>query len=117
MTQAANQTQTPDHIAALFINRLATQHRGRSNGIKGEHLAASCGMTLRFMRSIISKAREQGVLISGTPETGYYIATTQAEVDEYTDFLTHRALHSLALVARAKKISLPVFMGQLNLGT
>lgn len=117
MTQSAHPNQSPDQILALFINRLATHHMGRSCGIKGERLAADCGITLRLMRSIISKARDQGVLISGTPESGYYIATTQAEVDEYTDFLTHRALHSLGLVARAKKVSLPVFMGQLNLGT
>jgi hypothetical protein len=117
MTMSAPTMNHPDYVLALFIQTLATAHTGRDSGIRGDDLAAKCNIAPRMVRDLVSKAREQGTLIAGTPNTGYFIATSVADVTEYCDYLTHRALHSLKLVARAKNIGLPALMGQLNLST
>lgn len=53
--------------------------------------------------------------ICGTPETGYYLATTPDELRESCKFLHERAMKSLVLASRMQQISLPELLGQLKL--
>ena len=54
------------------------------------------------------------ITICGKPETGYFIAETPQEIDKLCiRYLEARALHSLKLSSRLRKIPLPVLAGQL----
>lgn len=91
-------------------------HLGQARGIHMDHLAMRTGISARELRKLISRLREEGVAICGTPETGYFIAETPAELDDFCiRFLEARALHSLRLSSRMRKIPLPVLAGQLFL--
>jgi len=104
-------------MLALLIHVMATRHRGQARGIKALHLAAETGLAERSLRRLISEARNEGVPIGGTPETGYYVAQTATELEDCCRFLRARAMHSLHLEARLRKISLPQLLGQINLET
>ena len=97
-----------------LLNTLAF-HQGRERGISAAQLAFLLLVPERRLRSLISELREQGTAICGTPETGYFLATTADELDESCRFLRHRAMRSLQLEARMRKISLPDLLGQLKL--
>lgn len=106
-----------DTLRAQLTQRLAARHTGRSNGIKAELLALALGVHERTLRDLISSARDDGVAIVGTPETGYYIAVTADELEECCRFLRARAMHSLQIEARLRKIALPDLLGQLRVRT
>lgn len=100
--------------AAELLNHLH-MHKGRNNGIKCAKLAAQAGITERQARKLISDLRFEGCAIVGTPDTGYYIADSTEEVTEFTEFHWHRIRHSMAIVSRVTKQSLPALIGQLSL--
>jgi biotin operon repressor len=107
-------------LSARVINALGVAHRGRDNGIHGQHLAAKLGLDgeagMRALRKAISGLRETGIPIAGMPETGYFIAATADELDDFCiRFLESRAMHSLKLSSRLRRIPLPVLCGQLLL--
>lgn len=106
-----------DVLRAQLTQRLALHHRGRGNGINAQSLALWLGVGERTLRELISAARENGVAIVGTPETGYYVAQTADELDECCRFLRSRAMHSLAIEARLRKVALPELLGQLRVAT
>lgn len=112
-------TQTNGYMTKL-LNVMSACHRGQANGIHGKHLAAKLGLEgdhgMRLMRKAISDLRESGVAIAGMPETGYFIATTADELNDFCiRFLEARALHSLKLSSRLRKIPLAQLCGQLLL--
>jgi biotin operon repressor len=93
-----------------------SEHQGAANGISGRHLARRLRVPKREMRKLISQCRdEHGVAICGHPSTGYFMATTPDELHRSCAFLEHRALHSLRLLSRMKRVSLPDLLGQLKL--
>lgn len=92
-----------------------SKHQGGDNGITADALAASLQISPRQLRKLISDAREDGIAICGRPSTGYYMPTTPEELAESCAFLEHRALKSLRLLSRMKKVSMPALLGQLNL--
>lgn len=94
---------------------LLSRHQGRENGIGARELADQVGLSQRRVRLFISALREDGIAICGTPSTGYFIPVTPEELGESCAFLEHRALHSLRLLSRMKKVSLPDLLGQLRL--
>jgi biotin operon repressor len=97
------------------LNALA-RHQGRERGISAKRLAEQLGMPPRRLRKLISELRDgDGVAICGTPATGYYMAVTPEELNASCAFLEHRAMHSLRLLSRMKKVSLPDLLGQLRL--
>lgn len=100
--------------ATQVLNALA-RHQGREAGISAQALAAELGVPPRILRKAISALREEGVAICGQPHTGYYMAATPEELQASCAFLEHRALHSLRLLSRMKKVSLPELLGQLRL--
>lgn len=96
------------------LNALAG-HQGRDKGIGAADLARKAGGTPRSLRRFISELREEGIAICGHPSTGYYMATTPEELNASCAYLEHRALHSLRLLSRMRKVSLADLMGQLKI--
>lgn len=108
---------THNTLRAQLINTLATSHTGAANGINAEALARKLGTDTRTLRSLVSEARNEGVAIASTPETGYYIARTSDELDQCCAFLRSRAMHSLRLESQLRRIPMPELLGQLHLPT
>jgi len=99
---------------AALINALAA-HQGRERGICARDLAAKISVSPRQLRKLISQARDEGMAICGKPASGYFVPTTPEELNESCAFLEHRALHSLRVLSRMRKVSLPDLLGQLRL--
>lgn len=92
-------------------------HIGKANGISGHQIAFILGCAERVVRQLITEAREDGTAVCGHPATGYFIAETQAEIDETIAFLRARALHSLTLAAKLGDQAVADLIGQLRLPT
>ena len=99
-----------------LMNVLA-RHIGRGRGIRVEALALQVGVPPRQVRKFVTELRQDGVAVCGTPTHGYYIAGTAEELEETCQFLRHRALHSLTLESRLRKVPLLDLIGQLHLRT
>lgn len=94
-----------------------SHHIGKGNGIGVKDLAQQLSAQERHVRTLISDLRGEGHAICGTPRDGYYIAATPEELQQTCEFLRHRALHSLGLEAKLRRIPLPDLLGQLHLPT
>ncbi|MBI2313550.1 MAG: hypothetical protein HYU77_13705 [Betaproteobacteria bacterium] len=110
---------TRDQVLAVL-----SRHVGAERGIHVEALVREVTGDLlpdpvaeRRLRAIISELREEGIAVCGHPSTGYYIAETAEELEASCQFLRSRAMHSLVLEARLRKIPLPDLLGQLKLRT
>jgi len=66
---------------------------------------------------MVSDLRDEGLAVCGTPRHGYYIAATPEELEETCAFIRKRAMHSLCLESRLRKIPLPDLLGQLHVPT
>jgi hypothetical protein len=107
--------QAHQAVYAAFVARMASQHLGRARGIRCCDLAQSIGLPERTIRHLVSEAREQGIAITGTPETGYFVAETSEELEQTCQFLRNRAMHSLRLLSRLTKTPLQELMGQMRI--
>ena len=94
-----------------------SRHIGKGRGVRVSALAMQIGVTTRQVRKFVSDLRQDGVAVCGTPTFGYYIASTAEELEETCRFLRTRALHSLTLESRLRKIPLLDLIGQLHLRT
>lgn len=104
--------------AKTAVLNVLMQHQGKSNGIGAKYLAAAAGLSERDVRHQVSALRgEDGIAICGHPATGYYIAASAEELEETCAYLRERAMHSLRLESRMRKIPLPDLLGQLHLKT
>lgn len=103
---------TPEQLLSVL-----TRHIGKGNGIRVNRLAQILETHERQVRTLISDLRDEGHAICGTPAHGYYIAATAEELEETCAFLHERALHSLKLESRLRKIPLPDLIGQLHVPT
>lgn len=72
-----------------------------------------------FVLTILSRhiGKGHGHAICGTPTDGYYIAATAEELNATCEFLHNRAMHSLTLESKLRKIPLSDLIGQLHLPT
>jgi hypothetical protein len=100
------------------------RHIGQANGITAPDLVREITEDLlceaageRLLRSCVSELRAEGVAICAHPAHGYFIAQTSEEVELCCRFLRSRAMHSLVLESRLRRISLPDLIGQLKLPT
>jgi len=100
-----------------LVLRVLSRHIGKGNGIGVKQLAEQLDMFPRLVRTHISDLREDGHAVCGTPKEGYYIAATARELQETCEFLHTRAMHSLTLEAKLKRIPLADLIGQLHLPT
>jgi biotin operon repressor len=87
---------------------------GRENGTGVKQLAAALSAKERHVRQLISDLREDGQPICGTPQDGYFLAETAEELTETCDFLRSRAMHSLSLESKLRKIPLANLIGQIG---
>lgn len=106
---------SPQAAPSTDLVNLMSRHLGQANGISAADLARSLNVSTRQLRRQISDARKQGIAISGTPSTGYYVAVTGPELEQCCAFLRARALHSLHLISVMTKVAMPVLLGQLLL--
>lgn len=102
--------------ATALLSKLQ-QHQGAANGITAEALAAALDTTKRQIRSLVSELRLEGVAVCGHPKTGYFIAANDSEIEDTCKFLRSRAIHSLTLESRLRKVTLPNLLGQMRLKT
>lgn len=113
---------TSDQVLAVL-----SRHVGRANGVTMHNLAlyvtrehldeGEREITERNVRKVISRLREDGHAICAHPRTGYFIAETAEELDECCAFLRSRAMTSLTLESKLRKIALPELLGQLRVPT
>lgn len=106
----APQTPLKDLLAKLIAMRV-----GARNGITAKRLAQMLVVTERQLRTLITELRAEGMAICGTPEHGYFVAETPDELHETCAFLRSRALRSLYLESRLRKIPLAKLLGQMQL--
>ena len=104
-------------VKASALLAYLSGHIGRERGVSVKVIAAWFGWTPREVRLMVTELRERGHALCGHPKSGYYIAETPEEVDEACNFLHARAMRSLTLIARIRKIALPDLLGQLKLRT
>ena len=101
---------------ARVLDLLANFHVGQRYGTTGAMLALQAGISTRELRDCVTALREDGIGVCGTPETGYFVAETNHELEEFCiKFLRDRALHSLRLISRLTHTALPDLVGQLKL--
>jgi len=109
---------TRDQVLAAL-----SRHVGQANGVRVDRLVAeisgreSSERYERRLRKLVSELREEGVAICAYPGDGYYIAGTPEELEQCCAFLRARAMHSLVIESRLRKIPLPELLGQLRLNT
>lgn len=96
---------------------LLSRHIGKGNGIGVKELAQQLSVDERQARKLVEELREDGHAICAHPSTGYYIAQTPEELEQTCEFLRSRAMHSLHLESRLRKIPLPDLIGQLHVPT
>ena len=97
--------------------KVLARHIGKGHGLGVAALALQVGVTQRQVRKFVTDLRQDGVAVCGTPTHGYYIAGTAEELEETCQFLRQRALHSLTLESRLRKVPLADLVGQLLLRT
>lgn len=106
---------TPARVLAAL-----SEHRGAANGISARALVRvllgteSAGGE-RQLRSVIEALRVAGHPVCATPDTGYFLATNDEEIDRTLSFLYARAMTSLRQVAGVKRVALPDLRGQFRL--
>ncbi len=96
---------------------LLSRHIGRERGISAAAVAAELGVAERLVRDLITELRMDGIAVCGHPSSGYFIARTDDELEETCAFLRSRAMHSLVLEARLRRMPLADLVGQLHLPT
>jgi len=101
-----------------------SHHIGQAEGIHVRDLVARItGQRVeseqleRRVRQIVTELRMDGVHVCGHPSAGYYMAATPEELEHTLQFLRSRAMSSLALESRMRRISMPELIGQLTLQT
>lgn len=93
------------------------RHIGASAGITAEALSHVLDVPERRVRQLVSDLREEGLAICAHPSSGYFIAETAEELEDCCAFLRSRALHSLMLESKLRKVPLVDLLGQLRLQT
>lgn len=104
-------------VTRTDLEMLLQRHIGEDRGITAKAIAEALGCTERQVRELVTELRMDGVAVCGHPATGYFIAATKAELERTCAFLRDRAMHSLVLEARLRRLPLADLIGQLRLPT
>jgi len=91
------------------------QHCGKERAISSRALAFKVGVKERKVRQFVTECRLDGLAICGHPASGYFVASTQEELQETIEFLKHRALTSLQLASTLGRIPMADLIGQLHI--
>lgn len=122
MTDAQRLHVSPEQCPAVSPKASAllaymSSHIGRARGVGVEAIARFFNWEERLVRSLVTELREAGHAICGHPSDGYYIAETAEELESSCKFLRARAMKSLRIEARLRRMPLPDLLGQLKLAT
>lgn len=109
--------RAPSEVNRHELLTVLTDHRGKSNGASVEQLARALNTSERHVRTLVTELRRDGEHVCGTPAEGYFMAANADELNATCDFLHHRAITSLTLESRMRRVSLPDLIGQLRLPT
>ncbi len=107
---------TEDAVLAALVH-----HTGEANGITARDLTLEVAGIFattadeRRLRTVIEQLRRDGHPICGHPATGYFHASSEAELLRTCEFLYSRAMTSMAQIAAMRRVSIPDFRGQLRL--
>ena len=99
------------------VLNVLTNHIGEAAGISAANIAKAAGVNVRQVRSQVTAMRLDGVAVCGTPETGYFIASCAEELEDCCQFLRSRAMTSLLIESRMRKVPMADLIGQLHLPT
>lgn len=99
----------------LLHHLIEERHIGAARGVTAARLAGRLDCPERHIRELVTQLRMDGTAICGVPRSGYYIAATADELEETCAFLRSRAMRSLVLESRLRRIPLPDLLGQLTL--
>lgn len=116
-TTARNHLNRNDVAAAL------ARHIGRDKSVTMTNLVFEVTgrradlVAERRCRTIITELRTEGIAVCGHPSCGYWMAASADELDECCQFLRSRAMHSLTLESRLRRIALPDLLNQLRIIT
>lgn len=69
----------------------------------------------RRLRSIVEQLRSDGHRICAHPESGYFVAASDDELQRTLDFLYRRAATSFRQIAAMNRVSMPDLRGQLGI--
>jgi len=75
---------------------------GAANGKSVKTLCFELDTTERAVRNLVDELIDEGIPVCSHPAKGYWIAATQAEVDEAAEFIRGRALHGLSRVSKLR---------------
>lgn len=110
-----------DKSAVLTV---LSRHLGRESGVHIAQLVSEITGSYeldpgaeRRVRTLVSELREDGVAVCAHPNKGYFIAETADELELCCEFLRSRAMHSLVIESKLRKLPLPDLLGQLRLKT
>lgn len=107
-----------DHaIDYTRVLNVLSHHIGEAAGISADQIARQVESTVRHVRSQITALRLDGVAVCGTPGSGYFIAACADEVEACCEFLRSRAMTSLLIESRMRKIPMADLIGQMHLPT
>lgn len=98
------------------------KHVGKDDGLHVRDLVAritglaeNAPAQERRVRKAIEALRREGRQICGKPESGYFMAASEAELLETCSYLRRRAISGLVTESRMRRVSLPELLGQLHL--
>jgi hypothetical protein len=94
-----------------------SSHIGRDKGICARQLSGRLDTPERRVRELVTEARLEGAAICGHPRDGYFMAETAEELEETCKFLRARALQSLLVESKLRKLTLADLLGQMKLPT
>ncbi len=97
--------------------RVLSARIGRASGVSVLRLACELECTERHIRKLVTAARTDGIAICGRPSSGYFIAANAQELEDTCRFLRSRAMRSLQLEAKLRRVPLEDLIGQMRLRT
>lgn len=106
---------TPETVLDALRARL-----GEHNGVSARELVIAItrresAADERRLRQIIEKLRSDGHRVCAHPETGYYLAASDNELQRTLDFLYRRAMTSMRQIAAMNRVAMPELRGQLGI--
>jgi len=113
-----------EHVFKTLIE--LQKHRGRQNAVSmaelyervyGETPKDKISST-RPLRKVLTELRKMGFPVCSAmtgKETGYFLAETAEEIEQFCEAMEKRVMKTLYLLSRVKKLSLPDYLGQLKL--
>jgi len=106
---------TPETVLAALHLRVGEQNGIAARDLVIEITHRESAADERRMRQIVEKLRSDGHRICAHPETGYFTAATDHELQHTLDFLYRRAATSMRQCAAMNRVAMPELRGQLGI--